>query len=77
MIWSVYAYVLIILTCRHLMAENHLRVVTIHHMREDRIISSFASEIVVLRILFLLYIVGAAIATVRIPKEFYIFLAHR
>ncbi|KAJ6577439.1 hypothetical protein B0H19DRAFT_1119926 [Mycena capillaripes] len=38
-------------------------VVTIHHMREDRIISSFASEIVALSILFLLYLVGAAIAT--------------
>jgi len=38
-------------------------VVTIHHMREDRWISSFASEIVMLSILFLLYLVGAAIAS--------------
>ncbi|KAF7375221.1 hypothetical protein MSAN_00408700 [Mycena sanguinolenta] len=38
-------------------------VLTIHHMREDRLISSFASEILVLSILFLLYLVGAAIAT--------------
>ncbi|KAJ6468382.1 hypothetical protein C8R45DRAFT_468588 [Mycena sanguinolenta] len=38
-------------------------VLTIHHMREDRWIFSFASEILVLSILFLLYLVGAAIAT--------------
>ncbi|KAF7317103.1 hypothetical protein HMN09_00445000 [Mycena chlorophos] len=38
-------------------------VLTIHHMREDRWIFSFASEILVLCILFLLYLVGAAIAT--------------
>jgi len=38
-------------------------VLTIHHMREDRFIFSFASEIVVLSTLFVLYLVGAAIAT--------------
>ncbi|KAF7312066.1 hypothetical protein MIND_00218800 [Mycena indigotica] len=38
-------------------------VLTIHHMREDRLIASFAGEILVLSILFLLYLVGAAIAT--------------
>ncbi|KAJ7056675.1 hypothetical protein C8F01DRAFT_1154537 [Mycena amicta] len=38
-------------------------VLTIHHMREDRFIFSFAAEIGVLSILFLLYLVGAAIAT--------------
>ncbi|KAJ6630931.1 hypothetical protein B0H10DRAFT_1979925 [Mycena sp. CBHHK59/15] len=38
-------------------------VITIHHLREDRYIYSFFSEIVVLSILFLLYLVGAAIAT--------------
>jgi hypothetical protein len=38
-------------------------VLTIHHMREDRWIFSFAAEILVLSILFLLYLVGAAIAT--------------
>ncbi|KAJ7086147.1 hypothetical protein B0H15DRAFT_845568 [Mycena belliarum] len=36
---------------------------TIHRMREDRWIYSFFSEIVVLSILFILYLVGAAIAT--------------
>ncbi|KAF7330263.1 hypothetical protein MVEN_02464000 [Mycena venus] len=38
-------------------------VLTIHHMREDRLIFSFASEIFVLSVLFVLYLVGAAIAT--------------
>ncbi|KAJ7760750.1 hypothetical protein DFH07DRAFT_816609 [Mycena maculata] len=38
-------------------------VVTIHHMREDRYIYSFFSEIVVLSTFFVLYLVGAAIAT--------------
>jgi hypothetical protein len=40
-------------------------------MREDRWISSFASEIAMLSILFLLYLVGAAIASVRYLKQFY------
>ncbi|KAJ7116457.1 hypothetical protein C8R44DRAFT_792588 [Mycena epipterygia] len=38
-------------------------ILTIHRMREDRWVYSFASEILVLSILFLLYLVGAAIAT--------------
>ncbi|KAK7032811.1 hypothetical protein R3P38DRAFT_3312935 [Favolaschia claudopus] len=38
-------------------------ILTIHHLREDRWIFSFAAEIVVLCILFVLYLVGAAIAT--------------
>jgi len=38
-------------------------VLTIHHMREDRYIFSFASEILVLSMLWVLYLVGAAIAT--------------
>ncbi|KAJ7510458.1 hypothetical protein B0H11DRAFT_1900763 [Mycena galericulata] len=38
-------------------------VLTIHHMREDRWIYSFFSEILVLSALFVLYLVGAAIAT--------------
>ncbi|KAJ7638127.1 hypothetical protein B0H17DRAFT_1106223 [Mycena rosella] len=38
-------------------------VIAIHHMREDRWIYSFFSEILVLSALFLLYLVGAAIAT--------------
>ncbi|KAJ6570118.1 hypothetical protein DFH09DRAFT_422074 [Mycena vulgaris] len=38
-------------------------VITIHHLREDRWIYSFFSEIIVLSILFVLYLVGAAIAT--------------
>ncbi|CAK5263032.1 unnamed protein product [Mycena citricolor] len=38
-------------------------VLTIHHMREDRWIFTFFAEIVVLGSLFLLYLVGAAIAT--------------
>jgi len=38
-------------------------IVAIHHMREDRWIYTFFSEIVILSILFVLYLVGAAIAT--------------
>ncbi|KAJ7672146.1 hypothetical protein DFH06DRAFT_1175438 [Mycena polygramma] len=38
-------------------------VTTIHHLREDRWIHTFFSEIVMLSILFVLYLVGAAIAT--------------
>ncbi|KAJ7284559.1 hypothetical protein C8J57DRAFT_1431984 [Mycena rebaudengoi] len=38
-------------------------VVTIHHMREDRYIHTFLSEIVILGVLFLCYLVGAAIAS--------------
>lgn len=58
--------------CRHFMANRnyHVSVVTIHHMREDRWIFSFASEILVLSILFVLYLVGAAIATVCHKQQF-------
>ncbi|KAJ7163960.1 hypothetical protein C8R43DRAFT_259202 [Mycena crocata] len=38
-------------------------VVAIHHMREDRFVYTFTAEIVVLSVLFILYLVGAAIAT--------------
>ncbi|KAJ7650739.1 hypothetical protein FB45DRAFT_888679 [Roridomyces roridus] len=45
------------------MAWSVYAVVAIHHMREDRWVYTFFSEILILGILFVMYLVGAGIAT--------------